>query len=167
MEPITDIQNIFPRPLPLASQGKRFAAYMIDILPIVLLVALIAWQFFGFEETTTAYLNRGEDIGPRREFLFQRNIIRYVSFAVWILLCIWFDASSRQGSFGKQLMKIKVVGQNGERLSLAQSAKRNLAKSVSRVLYIGFVWMFWDKKKQTLHDKFAGTYVVDASAPQE
>jgi uncharacterized RDD family membrane protein YckC len=27
-------------------------------------------------------------------------------------------------------------------------------------LYLGFLWMLWDNKKQTWHDKAAGTVVV-------
>jgi uncharacterized RDD family membrane protein YckC len=27
---------------------------------------------------------------------------------------------------------------------------------------IGYLWAFWDKKRQTIQDKIAGTYVVNA-----
>jgi uncharacterized RDD family membrane protein YckC len=28
------------------------------------------------------------------------------------------------------------------------------------VIFIGYLWAFWDKNKQTWHDKVANTYVV-------
>ncbi|MEC8486226.1 MAG: RDD family protein, partial [Actinomycetota bacterium] len=29
-----------------------------------------------------------------------------------------------------------------------------------QILYLGYLWMIWDKDRQTWHDKVAGTIVV-------
>ena len=38
---------------------------------------------------------------------------------------------------------------------------RGLASTLSViVLFLGFLWMIWDREKQTWHDKIAGTVVI-------
>ena len=51
-------------------------AYLIDVLPITLLVFGVFYLFLGFDETLDKYLNRGTDIEPRIKFMEQRNWIR-------------------------------------------------------------------------------------------
>ena len=146
----------------LASRSRRLAAYLIDILPILLIMFGIFYFFFDFDDTLERYLNRGDDIEPRKEFLRQRNWIRELSFLTWLIYCIFMEASDKQGTLGKQLLGIKVVDEQGRRLSLSQSAGRNLRKIVSYILFfIGFIWILFDKKRQGLHDKYANTYVVN------
>jgi uncharacterized RDD family membrane protein YckC len=42
---------------------------------------------------------------------------------------------------------------------------RNLVKYVSAVVVLlGYLWMLWDKEKQTWHDKAAGSVVVPTDA---
>lgn len=84
-----------------------------------------------------------------------------IALAVLILYWIFADASRQQGSFGKRLLGLRVVGPHGERLTLAQSAGRNLLKIVSALpLLIGFMIAGWTKRKQALHDKLVGTFVI-------
>ena len=55
---------------------------------------------------------------------------------------------------------IKVGNENGERISAGNAAGRFFGKILSGlILYIGYMMAGWDKKKQALHDKLAGTYV--------
>jgi uncharacterized RDD family membrane protein YckC len=50
---------------------------------------------------------------------------------------------------------------NGHRISFANASGRFFGKYVSAIiLLIGYLMMLWDDKKQTLHDKMAGTLVV-------
>lgn len=97
----------------IAGIGKRLGAYIIDIFPIVLLVFGAFYFFLGFDQTLENYLNRGTDIEPRRIFMKQRNWIREISFLIWLLYCIVMESSPQQGSYGKQLMGIKVVDEFG------------------------------------------------------
>ena len=67
-----------------------------------------------------------------------------------------------QGTFGKKAMGIKVVDKNGERLTPGKSTARNLSKLISFVIiFLGFIWILFDKKKQGWHDKLNKTFVVD------
>jgi uncharacterized RDD family membrane protein YckC len=84
-----------------------------------------------------------------------------IVLAVLMLYWILADASRYQGSLGKRLFGLKVVGGNGERLTLAAAAGRNLLKILSAVtLLIGFMMAGWTKRKQALHDMIVGAYVI-------
>jgi uncharacterized RDD family membrane protein YckC len=71
------------------------------------------------------------------------------------------ECTARQGTFGKQLLKIKVCDMHGERISLARSASRNLLKIVSVLpFFIGYLFSFFNKQQQCMHDMLAGTLVT-------
>ncbi|HEY0245704.1 MAG TPA: RDD family protein, partial [Mucilaginibacter sp.] len=74
---------------------------------------------------------------------------------------IVMESSPKQGTYGKQLLRIKVCDLHGNRISLAQSAGRNLAKILSVLtLFIGYLYCFFNKQQQCLHDVIAGTLVA-------
>ncbi len=152
----------------LANNGPRFLAYMIDIVPIIFLVTWVFYMFFGFDVVFEEYLNRAEETQPRADFLKQRNFISEISFGLWLMYCIVMEASEKQGTFGKQLMKIKVVDEEGYRMSFNQSVGRNACKVFSHMaLSIGFFWILFDKKKQGWHDKLTHTFVVSDQFQKE
>ncbi len=63
---------------------------------------------------------------------------------------------------GRKLLKIKVVNAKGEDVGFWRGAFREtLAKFVSAIfLYLGFMWIGWDRRKRGWHDHLAGTFVV-------
>lgn len=64
-------------------------------------------------------------------------------------------------TLGGRAMGIKVVDANGNVLPVGKAVLRYLASIVSAIILgIGYLMMLWDSKKQTLHDKIAGSYVV-------
>ncbi len=146
----------------LADRGKRFVAYLIDILPITLIVFGVFYFFMGFDETLRNYFDRGDSVEPRIKYLNQRRWIRDLSFLIWIIYCIFMESSERQGTFGKSIMGIKVVDENGDRLSIGKSIGRNTTKGLSYVvILLGFIWILFDKKRQGWHDKLNKTFVVN------
>jgi uncharacterized RDD family membrane protein YckC len=145
----------------IAPYGKRFLAYFIDIVIIVIIVVGVAYFFGGFDKIWKNYLNRGEDTLPRQVFLKQRNALREIAFLVWMMYCTVMEASKKQGTIGKQIMGIKVVNRLGNPLNLQQSIARNFAKIISyEVICLGFIWILIDKMRQGWHDKMTKTYVV-------
>ncbi len=64
---------------------RRAAAYTIDIVPIVLLTAVVFYLFLGFDETWQAYRADSKDVEARIEFLVERNQIRDLSFCLWLI----------------------------------------------------------------------------------
>jgi uncharacterized RDD family membrane protein YckC len=82
-------------------------------------------------------------------------------------LLVWFfwvpilEASELKGTLGKFLVGIQVVDAMGRRLSLPSAVLRNIMKFVSSVLlFIGFFFALFSRRKQTLHDLVAETFVV-------
>lgn len=74
---------------------------------------------------------------------------------------IVMESSVKQGTYGKQLLKIKVCDMQGERITPAHAVGRNLAKILSvATLGVGYLFSFFNKKQQCLHDMVAGTLVV-------
>jgi uncharacterized RDD family membrane protein YckC len=73
---------------------------------------------------------------------------------------VYFFTGSGQ-TLGSKVMGIQVIGVDGNPLSVGAALARVLGAYVSGVLLgIGYLWMLWDANKQTLHDKMAGSVVV-------
>ncbi|AMR31472.1 hypothetical protein A0256_08560 [Mucilaginibacter sp. PAMC 26640] len=71
------------------------------------------------------------------------------------------DCGPRQGTLGKQLMKIRVCDIYGERISSSKSFNRNIAKILSTAtFFVGYGMCFFTKKQQCLHDLIADTLVI-------
>lgn len=65
-------------------------------------------------------------------------------------------------TIGKKAMKIKVVTYDGKTPTMFTFFLREvIGKTISAIiLFIGYLMVLWDAKKQGLHDKIASTYVV-------
>ena len=155
----------------IAQNGPRFLAYLIDIVPIIIMVYATFYYFFDLDIVFGKYLKEVEQMEKgqgTKEYTKQMQIINEVSFSLWLLYCIVMEASEEQGTFGKQLMKIKVVDEYGSRMSLNQSASRNLCKIFSHLAFsIGFLWLLFDKQRQGWHDKLTKTFVVSNDYKEE
>jgi uncharacterized RDD family membrane protein YckC len=72
------------------------------------------------------------------------------------------ESSDRQATLGKMAVGIKVTDMNGERISFGKATGRHFAKIISAIiLLIGYIMAAFDSKKQALHDKMAGTLVLN------
>jgi len=63
---------------------------------------------------------------------------------------------------GKRLMGLLVVQTDGRRLRFGAAIRRWLGYYLSAILFLGFLWVLVDNRRQALHDKLAGTLVVYA-----
>lgn len=65
-------------------------------------------------------------------------------------------------SWGKRMAQIRVVDiTTGESIGRARALFRHVARWLSGIaLGLGYLWMLWDPKKQTWHDKISGAVVV-------
>jgi uncharacterized RDD family membrane protein YckC len=78
-----------------------------------------------------------------------------------ILYFIMMESSERQATFGKLALGMKVTDLDGRRISVGTATGRYFGKIVSGLLlYIGYIMIAFDERKQGLHDKLAGTLVV-------
>ncbi len=87
--------------------------------------------------------------------------VPFIGLLVNWLYFAYFESSERQATPGKTAMGLKVTDTDGKRLSFVTASIRYFAKFISSlVLFLGFVMIAFDAKKQGLHDKIAGTLVM-------
>lgn len=78
------------------------------------------------------------------------SVAHFVGFWVW-----------RGQTPGKMAMGIKVIRTDSSPLTLQYALLRYLGYIVSAIiLFVGFIWIAFDSRKQGIHDKIADTYVV-------
>lgn len=62
---------------------------------------------------------------------------------------------------GMMAMRIQIIMKKDLQFTVDRAILRYIGLQISCLTIIGGLWMLWDKKKQMLHDKFVGTYVVE------
>jgi uncharacterized RDD family membrane protein YckC len=77
----------------------------------------------------------------------------------------YLEGSSGQ-TLGKKALGIRVIDlSGGGSIGYGRAFIRYIGRYVSAIaLTLGYLWMLWDKEKQTWHDKFANSVVVPESA---
>lgn len=142
--------------------GRRLLAFLIDIIPITMLVGALFALFGDFDQTLKEYLSHPHDMQQRAQFLLDRNHIRDLALACWLMYSTVMDALPIQGTLGKRWLKIRVVDRMGRRLSLWRATMRNICKIVSALPFsLGFLWALFSKNHRTWHDQITGTCVID------
>jgi len=65
-------------------------------------------------------------------------------------------------TWGRKIVGVKVVTKDtGAPLGFARALGRTLIEqTISGICFLGFLWMLWDKDKQTWHDKIVNSVVV-------
>lgn len=133
---------------------SRLLAYAIDLAIVVVTIVFVSWVI-----TTTA------DLLP---FIPQLpSAVRLIIVGATIILFVSsyyvFFWSLAGQTPGKMLLGVRVVRVDGRPLTFRRSVLRFLGYIVSfLVLYLGFLWILVDNRRQGWHDKIADTCVVYA-----
>ena len=61
---------------------------------------------------------------------------------------------------GKRVMGVRVVRTDGKRLKFGNALRRAIGYVISGILFLGYIWILFDNRRQGFHDKVAGTMVV-------
>jgi uncharacterized RDD family membrane protein YckC len=130
-----------------ASFWDRFKAFWLDALilvPVYLLLELL-------------------------EFPSQKPVTFQVTFClIFWLYFAWMESTVWQATCGKRLVGLRVTNLSGARVSFRRAAGRNFGRVLSSILGIGYLVMFFTKRKQTLHDLMASCMVLrTGSIPRE
>jgi uncharacterized RDD family membrane protein YckC len=122
---------------PRASFGVRFVAALIDGV-LLFVVGLIIRLLFGAAVGTGLQILLG------------------------LAYTVYLEGSPSGQTVGKKAMNIRVIDFNGGGpIGYGRAAIRYVGKLLSGfVCLLGYLWMLWDKEKQTWHDKIATTVVV-------
>ena len=141
------------QPYPFKGFWIRFVASFIDgiiLLILIILLASISFVIFG------AALGEGAGVGM---FL----LVLILASIATILYKPIMEASEYQGTVGKYALGMKVVDQNGQRITMTSSFLRTILYIIGAqvfLLCLGVVMIGFTEYKQGLHDILANTYVV-------
>jgi uncharacterized RDD family membrane protein YckC len=85
-----------------------------------------------------------------------------ISLALAIAYFGYLEGSPSGQTVGKRALGIRVVDFNtGGPIGFGRAVVRFVGRYVSFIAcFLGYLWMLWDKEKQTWHDKFASDVVV-------
>ena len=156
----------------LASWGSRLGAYLIDglviLLPAILLFVLLVGGAVGIgggnEDVTV-----GAAIGAVILWLLLLSVI-YLLYAPLLMA----RKGARNGqTWGKQVLNIRVVRDNGQPYNFGSAALRevvlkflavNIASSIIPLIpwFLNYFWPLWDDQSRALHDMAASSHVVRA-----
>ena len=145
---------------------SRLMAFVIDAVIISFTIGAVTWflsvtatvlqlrSFLGF--SLSALPGSAEFIdalfGPVTASVF-------VAFVI-IAYQVFFIAFAGQTP-GKALLGLRVVSMDGKRLGYGKAILRLIGYIVSGLpLYLGFIWIIFDDRRQAWHDKIAGTCVI-------
>jgi len=130
----------------------RVGASLIDTVWQVIILGAIGWALFG--DALLDAMRSGDPLaGGLSMILYQNLLPALIIIPFWI----FFGATP-----GKMLLGLKIVrASDGGKIKIGRSIVRFISYIPSAlILGIGFIMVAFDKRKQGLHDKIAGTVVI-------
>ena len=133
-----------------ASSGKRFLAYLIDVVIFQILFGTVYFIISLFTLTTES--------GAFPSILIILSIVAY--FLAGFFYYAYFHATKKK-TFGKHLLGIELVQADGKNISFGKACLRFFIKSISFIfLFLPFLPILFNKQKQALHDMVPNTIVI-------
>ena len=125
-----------------SSFGRRLVAVLLDGLVLGILYAILR-----------AIFSQGAAYG--------------ISLLAGLAYYTYFEGSPSGQTPGKRALGIRVYDFSGgspDGIGYGRGLIRYLGRIISSIpCLLGYLWMLWDKEKQTWHDKLASTVVVPVS----
>ncbi len=117
---------------------RRSSSYLIDTIIVYLFYKLIIL------------------ITPNLDKFIEILVLLIINIFYSVLMIYFFGYT-----FGKKILRIKVVSYNYQKLTLMQSfVRESFGKFLSSIFYVGYLNYFLDNQRRTWHDKIAKTYVI-------
>jgi uncharacterized RDD family membrane protein YckC len=149
---------------PLATWGSRVGAQVIDWLILLVPVIIIAAVVIG--------IAAGSDTGAIVTAILGFLAYLVVAF-IYAPVLMSRDGERNGQTWGKQMMDIRVVKDDGQPMSFGWAALREIAVkglalgiagSVIPVIpyLLDYFWPLWDDENRSLHDMIVSTHVVRA-----
>lgn len=131
---------------------SRFEAFIIDLIILTIVALSATWLFeliFRFFALNLFFGNLGS--GQYAPFISSLMVLVYFLY-FWTFLGY---------TPGKLLLGLKIVRRDGSKLSLGRAILRFFGYWISAVpLFLGFIWIIIDHRRQSWHDKLADTQVI-------
>ncbi len=152
-----------------AGFGGRLGGWILDYILYGLVVALFAVP--GFILIVTAFsdcVSIGDDLcaigEPNGGTIALGGLL--IAVGVILVFILYVRALGKTGqTWGRKIAGVKVVGEmTGQPIGIGKAIGRQLFAGIisGQVFYLGYLWMLWDDKKQTWHDKVVGSIVIKA-----
>jgi uncharacterized RDD family membrane protein YckC len=133
----------------------RFVAYVIDAI-----LLNIAFGIIGAIVGISIFPADPANIDPA-VFISEMGSFQFVALIVTWLYFALMESSPRGATVGKMVLGLRVVDEQGNRISFMRATGRFFAKIVSGIiLFIGFLMIAFTDRKRGLHDIMAGTLVI-------
>lgn len=139
----------------LAGVGLRLVSSIIDLLVVIIPTMILASVFtLGGAMASTA----AEDDGVLALVGAFFGYLAAFVISVGYYLYAWAIGTS----LGMKLLGLRMVrADSGEAPGFGRALVRLVVAYVSNIPFaLGYFWAIWDSKKQTWHDKAAGTIVI-------
>lgn len=154
-----------------AGFGSRLGGYLLDGLLYGLLLAVfvipgVVLGVAAFDDCVSFDNGDSTEIicppgAPKGGLLAAGIILGIIGFVVMAVLYVRALGKTGQ-TWGRRIAGVKVIGKES-RLPLGTGKailRLFVASIVSGNCILGYLWMLWDKDKQTWHDKIVGSVVV-------
>jgi len=144
---------------------RRLVAFMIDstmvtiVFVVLCVIAGLAFFFGAMSANNSALLN---DLVKPKGFSSVVFLMLVLYIAINIAYFTYFHGTTGRTP-GKMLLGLQVYCADGTEVSFGIAFLRAVGYLVSSLLLtipLGFIWAAFDKKKQSWHDKIAGTVVI-------
>lgn len=155
--------------LQLADGGKRFIAFLIDvvllwIVQMIVVTILGAVGIAGLASSNMDNMGDGQTAAMMAYFMGAGLTIQLISIVIQVAYFTIMESSESQATIGKRAMNLIVADENGNRLNTQQALIRNVSRIISAIIcLIGYFMAFFTEKKQALHDIIAKTNVYTKS----
>ncbi|MGB3712879.1 MAG: RDD family protein [Candidatus Promineifilaceae bacterium] len=135
---------------------SRLIAFGIDFAIVTIILLVMTWLVNAV--LTLFNLDQITGMETMQKIAWSGVIALLFSAAYFIFF--WTLAGQTPG---KTLMGLRIVTTDGQPLSVGRSVRRFLGYIVSiSAMWIGFLWILLDNRRQGWHDKIAGTFVIYA-----
>ena len=136
----------------------RIVAFILDVMVLIAFGMLFA-AAAGAYLIVDSRFNDG-NLSDRAPYVAAVIFLVYVfAFVPLYHILLW---SSRGQTVGMMAVHIKVLSRNGGRVTRRRSALRFFGRIFSVLpLFLGLLMALFDRKRRTLHDRLAGTVVVE------
>ncbi|TMK67627.1 MAG: RDD family protein [Actinobacteria bacterium] len=130
---------------------------MADVVPAGLAPRLLAWLL----DSLIVFL-------PLNPDLYLSGLSQALAFAlgapIALAYFIVFEGGPRGATLGKRAVGIRVVdGSTGASIGFRRAAMRRIAFVIGGLaLYVGWLWLLFNQRRQAWHDRIADTIVIPA-----
>jgi len=151
----------------LAEFGPRFGAWLLDALfgfLLAVIPSIVIAMLFG----AIVAAGQSEPSGMTEAAQQQQAVDDAIMIGAYlgyipVYFAYHYIATALGGGWGKRIVGLRVVREaDGMAPGFGSALGRTLLAQFLFLFGIPYLWALWDPKRRTLHDKAAGTIVINA-----